>query len=338
MLHALLPETPRSWRCCVYNRLAGANFRAGNLSEAARCWQVSLKLVGELGTPSLQAGVVTMLGAIAMFQGNYDCAEQLLGRSCELARRCGSMNMLVDALNIAGETAWYRGDVAMAEARWTDVLGLAQLHTGPWDAAIMHYWLSTTACTAGDFDRAEAFCQKCDEGFPQGNVYASGLVKQARARIALFRGDARRAAVLHQQSLHDLHLIRENIGMLRALEGLAWAWAAMGSYEKAAQLLGALAVERERSGMILPPVEQPHHERARADALDGLGKEAFMAAWAAGAALTLEEAVTMALTEESSTRMGNEHLEERAESGDRRYYDTALRRVDGVEPGECDYP
>jgi predicted ATPase len=38
MLHALLPETPRSWRCFVYNRLAEANLQAGNLSEAACCF------------------------------------------------------------------------------------------------------------------------------------------------------------------------------------------------------------------------------------------------------------------------------------------------------------
>jgi hypothetical protein len=156
-------------------------------------------------------------------------------------------------------------------------------------------WLSYTACAAGDFDRAEALCLKSLEGFVDGNVFARSVATLALARVALFRGDPHRGAELFQQSLLDLRRMTDWPDTVRALEGLAWALAAEDRCENAAKLLGFLAAERERRGMVLPPVDQPHHERALLSAREALGQEAFSAAWAAGEALTLEEAVDVAL-------------------------------------------
>jgi tetratricopeptide (TPR) repeat protein len=230
-----------------------------------------------------------------MLQGDYDRADCLLESSRYMARQCGAMMPLVETVRLTGETAWYRGDVATAENWWTEALGLARQHAGPGDVAKVQRWLAYAACAAGDIDRAEALCEKSLEGFAKGNVYGSGVVTLARARIALFRGDALRGAVLFQQCLHDLQLVRDWIDMVRALEGLAWAVAAVDNYENAAQLLGFLAAYRERGGMVLPPVDQAHHERALSSAREALGQEAFAAAWAAGEALTLEEAVQVGL-------------------------------------------
>jgi hypothetical protein len=48
-------------------------------------------------------------------------------------------------------------------------------------------------------------------------------------------------------------------------------------------------------GIPLAPAERPGHERCVADVRAALGEEAFAAAWAAGRALSLEDAVTFAL-------------------------------------------
>jgi hypothetical protein len=138
-------------------------------------------------------------------------------------------------------------------------------------------------------------CLKSLEGSVDDDVFRHTVATLALARVAFFRGDTTRATKLFQACLCDLQLVRDWVDTVRALEGLAWAFAALESFEKTARLLGFLAAERERSGMILPPVDQAHHDRALKSAREALGQKAFSAAWAAGEALTLEEAVAEAL-------------------------------------------
>jgi len=295
LLHTLLPQTPHSWRTFLLLRLADRNMRAGTLSEAERYFREAYACTVELGSTSLQADNLAKQGAVAILRGDYDRAEQLLERSGLLARRCGSMMWLVSVVRLTGEMAWCRGDVDTAERRLTEALDLARRHAGPTAVGIVRCWMAYAACASGEFDRAEALCEVSLQGFLDGDVYGTGFVALTLARVAFFRGAPRRAVELFKASLHDLQLARDWLDIVRALEGLAWALVAVGNYERAAVLLAFLDAHRQRSGLVLPPVDQPHHERARAEALGGLAEEAVAAAWAAGVALTLDEAVELAL-------------------------------------------
>ena len=157
-------------------------------------------------------------------------------------------------------------------------------------------WLSFSACATGDFDRAERLCEESLETMPDDAVDGRAMVTLSLARVAFFRGDATRSVGLFRECLQVLrNAFRYFHELLRGIEYLSWALADLERHGETAQLLGFLSAERERTGMILPPVDQPHHERALNLARDGMGEEVFSAAWKSGAALTLEEAVDFAL-------------------------------------------
>jgi hypothetical protein len=63
------------------------------------------------------------------------------------------------------------------------------------------------------------------------------------------------------------------------------------------RILGNAETLREANGLIMDAFERDTHERALASARAALGEEAFAAAWAAGQALTLEQAIVYALGE-----------------------------------------
>jgi hypothetical protein len=65
--------------------------------------------------------------------------------------------------------------------------------------------------------------------------------------------------------------------------------------ERAARLLGAAAALRERVGAPLRPRRRAHVERAAAPARAVLGEERWAAAFAAGRAMTQQEAIAEAL-------------------------------------------
>jgi len=64
---------------------------------------------------------------------------------------------------------------------------------------------------------------------------------------------------------------------------------------RAVRLLGAAAAARVALGTPLPPAERAACERALGAARAHLDEDAFASAWAAGQALTLEQAITDAL-------------------------------------------
>jgi hypothetical protein len=81
--------------------------------------------------------------------------------------------------------------------------------------------------------------------------------------------------------------------------GLARVTAARRQPQRAARLFRAAEELREASGHPLPPVMRAEYERNVAAARAQLGEEAFAAAWAAGRAMTVEQAIAYALDMEA---------------------------------------
>src|SRR5262249_55747484 len=84
---------------------------------------------------------------------------------------------------------------------------------------------------------------------------------------------------------------------LLCLEGLAWVAEAQGDAGRAALLYGAVAALREATGAQVPPLDRASYARSVDRARARLGQEAFAAAWGAGRAMPLVQAIAYALGE-----------------------------------------
>ena len=85
-----------------------------------------------------------------------------------------------------------------------------------------------------------------------------------------------------------------------ALEGLAAAAEAHGQTERAARLFGAAEAWREVAGTPLSPVQRAGYEREVAAVRAQLDAARFAAAWAQGRAMSLEQAIAYAVSEDVS--------------------------------------
>jgi len=73
--------------------------------------------------------------------------------------------------------------------------------------------------------------------------------------------------------------------------------AALGQPERAALLLGASHARFEALGTRHAPADQPEVDLFKSITLNQLGEKAFQEAWQAGQKLSLQEAVSITLTE-----------------------------------------
>src|SRR5207253_2852273 len=91
-----------------------------------------------------------------------------------------------------------------------------------------------------------------------------------------------------------LKVLREEssrFGLPECLELLAGVASAHGQFERAGRLYGATESVREATGLAPHPGDRAPFDRHLAAARAGLGEAAFAAAWAAGRAVSPEQAI-----------------------------------------------
>jgi tetratricopeptide (TPR) repeat protein len=157
------------------------------------------------------------------------------------------------------------------------------------------------AAIQGDYGRAETLLAEGltlfrEAGDVRGSVDALDNLGFAARR----RGEYARAAILYQESLPLAQKLGNKRLVAEALDGLAEADAAQGQPCLAARLFGSAEALREAVDMPLAPPDRAIRDRAVAGVRAVLGDEAFTTAWIAGRTMMMEEAIALALGEDTA--------------------------------------
>lgn len=248
---------------------------------------------------SIRARALFAAGVLALYQVDNAAAGTWLEEATARGQAAGDLKTAANALSSLGVMAMQQGDLERARACLEESLalmralgdrrGIAVVQT---NLGIVVYFQHDLEWATDTFSQALAFARQVGDrdliatnlanlagvALRQGNIVPSEEL--GREALALYweLGDPRRCAV--------------------GLEGLASSAGMLGHGERAARLLGAAAALREALGAPLPPHEWADIEQMVAAARVALGKEQWATAFAAGQALSLKEAIVVALGEE----------------------------------------
>jgi len=231
----------------------------GDAARAESCFGESLTVALAQGDPAGSAFGWIGHGVVAMQRGRFDQATTHFEEALATAQR---LDDRVLACFCAGLTLSYLGALAYAQ----DALSLA---TSRFEAALLEQ-------------------RAIDDRWGMG----VSLVRLGYA--ARDRGDTARALAQFAEGLALFTELGDRRIIALALDGVAGLAIAWGQPERAAHLFGAAAALRESSGLPVDPACRATHQRDVAAARAALGKDAFAAGWAAGAALPLPAAVAEA--------------------------------------------
>jgi predicted ATPase/class 3 adenylate cyclase len=269
------------------------------------------------GTPGVagvsaaaHAGALVAASIFALQQGDIERAQTAAEEALALAQARGQQAGWAAgaALVQLGFVAYERGHLEQAMAYLEE--GVAHLRAvgEPWLAAICLTIVGLIALDRGDLEQATACCEE-SLAFARrtGADFVAGNALFGLVALAWRRGDLASAEVLgNEQVLAGWRLgvpnyLADGLESL-ALTAAAAAAAGEGAWaERAAHLLGAAAALRATVGAPWGPWRRVQMERtvapAQAAAQAALGEGAWTAAFAAGRAMTIEEAVTEALGE-----------------------------------------
>ena len=245
---------------CIASSLNGLGNLAqlrGDLPSARTRYEEALSIGRELRDRRGMSIAISNLGTLAVSQGDYPRARELFGESLSMAREEGNQLLVAQLLGNLGQTALYGDDLPTA---------LMQLEES------LMIWR--------DLEHRAGMASALD---------GLGCVKFAQ-------GDFSTAGALHQEGLLIQRALGNLAGIERSLNGLAQVVGALGDALRAARIGGAAEQLREKVGIAQLPGRRRLYDQsiaaARAAAADDT---AFDHAWQEGRALTLDQAMDLAM-------------------------------------------
>jgi predicted ATPase/class 3 adenylate cyclase len=268
----------------------------GDYARSAALLEESIALAQQLGDDRGVGEGFAVLASCTCEQGAFDRTDTLLQQSLAIFRRIGLTLGIEYAQMVQGKSACCQGDLPRAATLLRESIAIShQSGNKTWRARSLNY-LGLVVYHQGDMHDATAILQEA-HGLAQEIGSGRELVETlyGLGRVALREGAVERAVSLLSESL----ILARDQGMrlfvAERLEACGAAAIALSQASHAVRLFGAAETLREAIGAPLPPVERADYERDLAGAHSQLDEAAFATAWAAGQALTLEQAIAYAL-------------------------------------------
>jgi DNA-binding CsgD family transcriptional regulator/tetratricopeptide (TPR) repeat protein len=238
-------------------------------------------------------------GFLLVRRGNPRTARPLLEEAVALARRIGDNSLLAVPLNHLGELLIQEGDLAGARAALEESLASNTDEAGRavfWPSYVGLYNLGEVATMEGDAAAAAAYYQRSAELAQARQDGFRHVPLRLLGQVAIDQGHLDAA---HEFLTASLIAAREwgkaGWGVAPVLAHLANLAMAEGQPARALCLAGAAVGLRERRQAKLQSTDTVRLEVWMESARSTLGEEVSSAAWAAGYAMTLEQAANYAL-------------------------------------------
>jgi tetratricopeptide (TPR) repeat protein len=261
--------------------------------------QEALSIYQELGDRNRCAAALLGLGWQLTFGGDYSAGGELVEQSVALYRAEPVIDRwgLGFALIIVELLAMQRGDYAAARTYGEEALVLFRELGQPYGISQALNYLGDVARLQGDYAAAATWYEE-SVALLRRSTIKGGIpaVLHNMGYVLLAQGQIQRAAAFFVESLTLQQENGDQHGIAECLAGLAAVAAVRQQPECAARLFAAAKALHAVTDGPIWPAEQAEYERHRAAACVQLDAAAWEAAWAAGHAMPLDQAIVEAKT------------------------------------------
>ncbi len=275
-------------------RMAGALWRfwyiRGPVLEGREWLDVALKSSRLSANATIRAKAHYGAGVLAQLQGDYTQSVTHSEQSLALYREGGNDRGMAASLNNLGSVSRDRGEYGRATELYEQSLAIARRLGVAQDIAIIVLNLGVVARYQADYGRAASLYEESlDLLQSTGNLQAIATAMTNLAEVMGYQGNTARAGELFRRSLRLHQEIGNKEGVAAGIEGLAVTMWREGDPRRAATLSGAAATLRERIGIPILPHDRAEFERELAAIKAALGDQDFVAAWAEGVAMDIDD-------------------------------------------------
>jgi predicted ATPase/DNA-binding SARP family transcriptional activator len=278
-------------------------YERGHFDEGRRAFERALAAAQDVD-PIDRARALGYTGAFAFALGDFERAETLAEEMLAVYRETDDPGMIARALVLLGTIRNERGTPELSVPLLDEAVELAHLEGDDVLVSFTTVHLSLAMMYAGDYVRArrtaeEAVAQMRRVGDRGGEQDALSNLGTAQ----LLDGDERAALESFASSLELAVETHTPIAIANGVQGVAEVAARRGDVESAARLLAACKAFRDARELRLEAISSRTWEESLAHVRAALDGRALAAASAAGAELSLDEAVAEAFATAERLRL-----------------------------------
>jgi predicted ATPase/class 3 adenylate cyclase len=275
--------------------------RQGEYQRAQAALEESLVLSQEMGDHWGIGFSLHHLGHVADEAISYDQAKARFHESLAAFRAAGDNWGVAASLNCLGEAMQHRGDNAEATPLLKESLTLCREIGDKWLSAYPVRILGIIAAYGGHYEAATALLEESLAIEREtGDKFGMAQSQSTLGNIASHQGNFERATSLLKESIILRKELGSKLGLAECLERLGAVAGGQRRPDRAVRLFGAAEALRQSIGSPLPDADRGDYDRNVNAARAVLGEDAFAAGWAAGRAMTLEQAIESALAGEAN--------------------------------------
>jgi DNA-binding CsgD family transcriptional regulator/tetratricopeptide (TPR) repeat protein len=288
-------------------RLAGALARFWEMRarflEGSAWLEAALRQSGraEAATDvATRAKALSEAGTFAWHRGDYEYAIELHGEALELYRELGDDGGVAFAILCLGTQYLEKGDLERSAPFFEEALATSRRIGDKRNHAMAIRNLAEVARQRGEYERAKTLGMECLSLYQElGDQLRVARTVGWMGLLTVWSGDDQDVAEgFLKEGLALNREIESWEYVAYCLEGFAGLAGARAQGARAARLWGAAEALRRTLGSPPTPEAQRYYERSMTTERDRLGEVAWEAVWAKGRAMSTEEAVEYALSEE----------------------------------------
>ncbi|MBI3942388.1 MAG: tetratricopeptide repeat protein [Chloroflexi bacterium] len=286
----------RAGACRTLAMIGRVYHQQGNYVQARESLEASLALGREVDDKRGIADALNNLGNLAYRQEDHPAAQAHHTECLALRRAIGDKRGIANSLNGLGNVAYLQKDWTTAHMYWEESLALRREMGDKGGIASSLNNLGGLAYLEKDYDTArkmyeESLALKREMGDKPGIALSLSNL----GTMACLQGNLTTSLAFYRESIALHKGTGDRRGIALSLSGLAGVAGRLGQAERAARLAGATQSLIQKIGVKLDSDELSVYDPGISAARSQLGEAAFVAAWAIGQAMTLEETVAYAL-------------------------------------------
>ena len=237
-------------------------------------------------------------GYLVFWAGRYELAEQRFAEARRLAEQAGDQNVV--ALSLAGSArVALNEDPATAAVLLRKAMGVTSGLPDSEGRSSADHVLGVALQMSGDFEGArEVMTERLEHARAAGNEFIVYVESANLSMVERQLGNLTAAEALSREAVRIAAARRDEMGVPWGINGLAAVTVAQGRMERAATLVGIAESLLAKAGGKWPPDEREQYEGTLAALSADWSPLDIERARAAGAALSLDEAVAFALAEQ----------------------------------------
>jgi predicted ATPase len=269
------------------------------LALEGRRWTDLALIKSNQAKPKLRAGVLRSAGHIASSFNEMQRSRELLGQAIQLFQSNLDERNIAWSLVLLGRS--YGGNPQEVQRGINLCEQALKRFRNQDDKPGLAYTLNMLgelARSHKDYDAAQRYYEESlSIVVESGARQREAIVLNNLSFIAYHRQNYRLALELAYRVLIIARELKSTFRQACFIATVAGPAAALGHPELAAQLLGASYAFYESLGILHAPVDQSELDQFKISIRNQLGDKAFLETWQAGQTLTLQNAISLALTE-----------------------------------------